>query len=184
MKLPFFSRALLTCTLFSTLVLPANLPTAFAEDSKPVARLTASDARLSKLENLMLGYVNSARAEAELKALVLDPILSEIARAHSAEMRDKNYFAHESPTEALRNPLDRYMLGTGSTPRLVAENIFRAWGSRREIKDSDALRAHNALMDSPGHKANILRESPSRIGIGFVANENGDLWVTQMFSKP
>ena len=182
MKSTFLSRALLACAVFSAMSLTPS-PAAKA-NAKPVARLAATDARLTKLENLMLGYVNSARAKAGLKALTLDTTLGEVARAHSAEMRDKNYFAHESPTEALRDPLDRYVLGIGSTPRLVAENIFRAWGSRREIKDSDALRAHNSLMNSPGHKANILRDGPTKIGIGFVANDNGDLWVTQMFSRP
>jgi len=185
MKFSFLSRALLTCAVFSTIVLPMNLQIAQAKEAKPAARLAASDARLAKLENLLLDYVNSARAKAGLKALTLDTTLSEIARAHSAEMRDKNYFAHESPTAELRNPLDRYVLGTRSTPRLVAENIFRSWSSgRREIKDSEALAAHNSLMNSPGHKANILRNGPTKIGIGFVANDNGDLWVTQMFSKP
>jgi uncharacterized protein YkwD len=148
------------------------------------ARLAQSDARLAKLENLMFGYVNAAREKAGLKPLALDSTLSEVARAHSAEMRDKDYFAHESPTANLKTPLDRYQLGIGSTPRLVAENIFRAWGSRKEITDAAALRAHNSLMNSPGHRANILRSGPTRIGIGFVANENGDIWVTQMFSKP
>lgn len=137
-----------------------------------------------RLENLMLGYVNDARQKNGLTALTLDPRLSDISRAHSAEMRDKEYFAHESPTAELRTPLDRYQLGYGTTPRLIAENIFRSWGSRRELRDTDALRAHNSLMNSPGHKANILRSGPSRIGIGFVANENGDIWVTQMFSRP
>ena len=148
------------------------------------ARLQQSDARLAKLEKLMLGYVNAARKKADLPALALDSTLSEVSRAHSAEMRDKDYFAHESPTEKLKTPLDRYRLGIGSTPRLVAENIFRAWGTRKELGEADALRAHNSLMKSPGHRANILRSGPTRIGIGFVANDNGDIWVTQMFSKP
>ena len=159
-------------------------PQIMKSESKSAARLKQSDARLTKLENLMLGYVNAAREKEGLKPLSLDSSLSEVARAHSAEMRDKDYFAHESPTEKLKNPLDRYQLGIGSTPRLVAENIFRSWGSRREISEEQAQHAHNSLMKSPGHRANILRNGPTRIGIGFVANDNGDIWVTQMFSKP
>jgi uncharacterized protein YkwD len=153
-------------------------------EKKTDARLEQSDARLTKLENLMFDYVNAAREKAGLKSLTLDSTLSEVARAHSAEMRDKDYFAHESPTEKLKTPLDRYRLGFESTPRLVAENIFRAWGDRKELSAKDALRAHNSLMNSPGHRANILRSGLTRIGIGFVANANGDIWVTQMFSKP
>jgi uncharacterized protein YkwD len=153
-------------------------------EKNSATRLPQSDARLTRLENLVFSYVNAAREAAGLKPLALDSNLSAVARAHSAEMRDKNYFAHESPTENLKTPLDRYRLGIGSTPRLVAENIFRAWGSRKELTDAAALHAHNSLMNSPGHRANILRSGPTRIGIGFVANDNGDIWVTQMFSKP
>lgn len=184
MKSKFYSLAVVAGALLCAIAAPMSSTRAEDNKTSSEARLTATDARLIKLESLMLGYVNSARAKAGLKALALDATLSEISRAHSAEMRDKKYFAHESPTKVLRDPLDRYRLGYGSTPRLVAENIFRAWGSRRKIEDADALRAHNSLMNSPGHKENILREVPTKIGIGFVANDNGDLWVTQMFSKP
>ncbi len=163
---------------------PPTMQSARQSETQNDARLQQSDARLAKLENLLFGYVNAEREKAGLKPLVMDSNLSEVARAHSGEMRDKNYFAHESPTESLKSPLDRYRLGIGSTPRLVAENIFRAWGNRREIAEKDALQAHNSLMNSPGHRANILRSSPTRIGIGFAANENGDFWVTQMFAKP
>ena len=185
MKSKLFSCAVLTCALLSTTFLPVPIAQAETKSSTSDVRLAATDARLTRIEKIMLGYVNSARAKAGLKALTLDTTLSEISRAHSAEMRDKNYFAHESPTPELRSPMDRYQLGTDTTPRLIAENIFRSWSSgHRQVEDADALRAHNSLMNSPGHKANILREGPTRIGIGFVANDNGDLWVTQMFSRP
>lgn len=170
-----------TATIYAA---PQTVSSSQQAGTKSAAALPQTDARLVKLESLLFSYVNAARQKQGLKPLALDSTLSDIARAHSAEMRDKDYFAHESPTPELRNPLDRYQLGTRSTPRLVAENIFRAWGSRKQISDADALRAHNSLMNSPGHRANILRESPTRIGIGFVANENGDVWVTQMFSRP
>jgi uncharacterized protein YkwD len=153
-----------------------------AQDS--AIRLKQSDARLAKLETLILNYVNDARSKAGLSTLVANSTLAEVARAHSAEMRDKSYFAHESPTPELRDPLDRFLAVFNNSPHLIAENIFRSWGSRHEIRDADALRAHNSLMNSPGHHANILRASVTQIGIGVVANENGDLWVTQNFIRP
>lgn len=184
---PLAVAALLVSGCGSTPDLNAAPPVtqnAWQSETQNAARLSQSDARLSKLENLMFGYVNAEREKAGLRPLALDSNLSEVARAHSGEMRDKNYFAHESPTESLKGPLERYRLGIGSTPRLVAENIFRSWGSRREISDEQAQHAHKSLMNSPGHRANILRSGPTRIGIGFVANANGDIWVTQMFAKP
>jgi len=184
MKSKIFTRLILLCALIPAIAFSLALSDSVHADDANIARQAESDARLIKLENLMFDYVNAERQKAGLKLLVLDSTLSDISRAHSAEMRDKNYFAHESPTKELHEPLDRYRLGKGSTPRLVAENIFRSWGSRHEIADADAKKAHDSLMNSPGHKANILRAGPTHIGIGFIANANGDLWVTQMFSKP
>ena len=151
-----------------------------AESSTAIAQ---SDARLAKLEKLVLNYVNEARSKEGLKTLAWNEKLATVARAHCAEMRDKEYFAHESPTENLREPLDRYNAVFGDTPRLLAENIFRSWGNRHELSDADAKRAHDSLMNSPGHRANILLPGITQIGIGFVANAKGDLWVTQMFLK-
>lgn len=147
-----------------------------------VARLAASDARLSKLEAFMLGLVNDEREKSGLPALQNDPRLAEVARAHSAEMRDKKYFEHESPTSTLRQPIDRYRAGYGGTPRIVAENIYRVWGNRSFLTQSDTREAHGALMHSPGHRANLLNRDVNRIGIGFCTDSTGDLWVTQMFS--
>jgi uncharacterized protein YkwD len=150
--------------------------------SKNPARLAASDARLTKIETFMLGLVNDAREQNGLPRLELDPRLSEVARAHSAEMRDKKYFAHESPTGSLRFPLDRYEIGYGGTPRVIAENIYRIYGHRSFLTQADTRDAHEALMHSPGHRANLLNRDVTRIGIGFSTNSTGDLWITQMFS--
>jgi uncharacterized protein YkwD len=169
----------------------STLPPAFTRSAAKATaaqdtatRIQQSDARLAKIETLILEYVNDARRKARLNALVANSTLAEVARAHSAEMRDKSYFAHESPTPELRDPLDRFLAVFNNSPHLLAENIFRSWGSRHEIREADALRAHNSLMNSPGHRANILRASVTQIGIGVIANENGDLWVTQNFIRP
>jgi uncharacterized protein YkwD len=179
MKRLFLALGFLTWSLASALVAPSPI---YAD--APATRLAQSDARLKHLESLLFDYVNAARRKNDLEPLAWNSTLADIARAHSAEMRDKKYFAHESPTPGLESPLDRYMSVANRTPRLIAENIFRSWGGRHAISDKDALRAHNSLMNSPGHRANILRENVTQIGIGFVASENGDLWVTQMFLRP
>ncbi len=178
MKSNFFLLAFLLAG-----VLAASPSLLHADESSPRATLAQSDARLAKIESLLLSYINDARRRQNLPALTWNAKLAEVARAHSEEMRDKNYFAHESPTEELRNPLDRYQAAFSDTPRLLAENIFRSWGFRHEITEKDALRAHTSLMNSPGHRANILRAGVTQIGIGVIANDKGDLWVTQMFVK-
>ena len=80
-------------------------------------------------------------------------------------------------------PRDRYVAGFGATPRVVAENIYRVWGGRSFLTQNDVLDAHKALMNSPGHRANLLNRDITRIGIGFCTNSSGDLWITQMFSR-
>lgn len=151
--------------------------------SRNPAVLESSDARIEKLEVLMLQIVNNERRGRGLSALNPDSRMAGIARAHSAEMRDKKYFAHESPTPGLREPLDRFQKGTGQTPRLVAENVYRAWGSRSFLTEKDIRDAHQALMDSPGHRSNLLLAGASKIGIGIASNAEGHLWITQLFAR-
>lgn len=147
------------------------------------ALLAQSDARLATLEAYMVDKVNTERRARKLQPLTTDSRLANIARAHSAEMRDKKYFAHESPTRALAEPLDRYRAATGTTPALVAENIYRSWGSPRRLGQREVDEGHTSLMQSAGHYANIVLPDATRIGIGIVSNANGDLWLTQMFSR-
>ncbi|HEX9996168.1 MAG TPA: CAP domain-containing protein [Abditibacterium sp.] len=152
------------------------------ENSNP-ARLETSDARLARLEKAMWEIVNAERFSKNLPRLAWDGRMASVARAHSAEMRDKKYFAHQSPTPGLSEPLDRYVAGIGKTPRLVAENVYRAWGGRSFLTDRDIRDAHDALMKSPGHRANILLSGPTKMGIGLAANATGDIWLTQVFAK-
>lgn len=147
------------------------------------ARVGQNDTNLATLEQAMVRLVNAERVKAGLNVLTFDATLAATARAHSVDMRDRNYFAHESKTAALREPLDRYRAVFKTTPSIVAENIYRSWGSPRRISQSDIQTGHNALMNSPGHRSNILLARVTRIGIGIVTNANGDIWVTQMFAR-
>jgi uncharacterized protein YkwD len=146
-------------------------------------RIGQSDKSLAALEQTMLGMVNAERAKAGLGTLVWDANLADTARAHSVDMRDRNYFAHESPTTALRDPIDRYRAVFKATPAVVAENVYRSWGSPRRIGQAEVVAAHSSLMNSPGHRSNILMARVTRIGIGIITNSNGDIWVTQMFAR-
>jgi len=149
--------------------------------------LPQSDARLAKFEQAMAQMVNDERRKAGLEPLVTDSRLADIARAHSAEMRDKDYFSHDSPTDSLRAPMDRYRAVVQTAPRVIAENIYRVYSygaARRAISEEDVRAGHEALMKSPGHRRNILEPRVTRLGIGIVTNAKGDMWITQMFLKP
>jgi len=147
--------------------------------------VTQSDARLGRLEQMMAQLVNNERAQAGLNPLAFDSTLATVARGHSAEMRDRKYFAHESPVPGRREPLDRYRAVFAKAPMVLAENVHRSWSSaRHEPGEDDVRKGHAGLMKSPGHRANILRSNVTHIGIGIAVNANGDIWITQMFARP
>lgn len=148
------------------------------------ASLRQGDRNLAALERALAARVNAERQRAGLSVLTLDETLAGVARAHSADMRDRKYFAHESPTDALRGPLDRYRAVFRKTPAVVAENVFRSWGTPRALGGSDIAEAHESLMKSPGHRSNILLPRVTHIGIGLAINASGDLWITQLFARP
>jgi uncharacterized protein YkwD len=152
--------------------------------AQPVARLEQTDSLLENLERSLEQIVNAERARAGLKTLMFDASLADVARAHSAEMRDREYFGHESPTAGLHNAVERYRTAYGMIPPVVAENLYWAKGSNQHLLSEKILdRAHRALMRSPGHRDNILCRKLTHIGIGIVTDARGDIWITQMFAR-
>ena len=112
------------------------------------------------LEEQMLQMVNEERRKQGLEPLVMDEQLRQVARAHSSEMFRLSYFSHNSPISG--SPLDRVR---------DAEIPFMAVGENIAYAPSLAV-AHDGLMNSPGHRANILSPDFHRIGIGI---EDGGL---------
>lgn len=110
----------------------------------------------SEVEANLLAELNQTRASFGLAALERDARIDEVARAHSTDMRDHNFIAHISPTTG--TPVDR-MNRAGLASSLVAENLGRAYSSRE---------LHEGLLDSPGHRANILLAGATHVGIGAV----------------
>jgi uncharacterized protein YkwD len=121
------------------------------------------------LEAQMLALVNRERAAAGLKALAPDPALTEVARAHSADMFERGYFAHVTP-EGL-SPFDRMT---------EAHVAFRVAGENLALAPTVRV-AHTGLMNSPGHRANILRPEFGRLGIGIMDGGFRGIMVSQEF---
>ena len=121
------------------------------------------------LEAQMLALVNEERRAAGLKALAPDPEMTEVARKHSADMFARGYFAHQTP-EGL-SPFDR-MTESGVQYRTAGENLALA---------PTLHVAHTGLMNSPGHRANILQPAFGRLGIGILDGGRRGLMVTQNF---
>jgi uncharacterized protein YkwD len=118
----------------------------------------------------VLALVNQERAGAGCAPVVADGGLAGVARAHSADMRDRDFFSHTN-LEGL-SPFDRAEKAGISHSR--AENI--AYGQR------DAAAVMEAWMNSAGHRANILDCSLRTLGVG-VAEGPGGPWWTQLFGS-
>lgn len=113
-------------------------------------------AQLSTDEQQMVNLVNAARSKEGLTTLSVNLELSRVARFKSQDMIDNNYFSHQSP--AYGSPFEM-MKNFGITYSSAGENLACNQGVET---------AHEALMNSPGHRANILNKSFTEIGIGIV----------------
>jgi uncharacterized protein YkwD len=121
------------------------------------------------LEAEMLTLLNQERAKAGLQPLAPDPEMREVARRHSVDMFQRGYFAHVTPEG--RSPFDR-MREAGVQFRTAGENLALA---------PTLTISHNGLMNSPGHRANILYKDFGRVGIGIMDGGLRGLMVTQNF---
>ncbi|MEJ6981825.1 CvpA family protein [Pedobacter sp. P351] len=121
------------------------------------------------LETKMLIMVNQERLKAGLPPLNADPEIAKVARRHSNDMFARGYFSHISPEGA--TPLDR-----------IREANIRFLTAGENLALAQTLKmAHSGLMNSPGHKANILHKSFGRLGIGILDGGIHGLMVTQNF---
>jgi uncharacterized protein YkwD len=163
---------------------------AMTSPTVPQGKQTLADAtsgiQMTPAESEFVTLINSERTSRGENALTVDPLLVATARAHSKEMCELNYFDHHSPTAGLATPLDRYMKGLHNTCSptpsyvLIGENIYycSVFNSHYNVEY-----AHEALMHSPGHRANILEPRFTKVGIGIYQDASGQFWVTEMFLK-
>ena len=128
---------------------------------KPVAR--------PNLEARMLQMVNEERAKEGIPPLEADPEQTKVAREHSKDMFARGYFAHQNPDG--ESPFDR-MKRSGVKFYTAGENL--ALAQTLEI-------AHRNLMNSPGHRANIMNPAFGRLGIGIMDGGFYGLMISQEF---
>ncbi len=132
--------------------------TAAAPAVVPTAAVpTTREQRLARL-------VNSERTTRGLKAYVVSASLSAIAEDQAHRMsRQQKLFHNPNLTTDVHNW------------RAVGENVAYT---------STVWRAHTLLMNSPGHRANILSTTFSQVGLGVAKDSRGTVWVVQVFRKP
>lgn len=155
---------------------------AIATAVMPAHATDVDEINLAQLENELAWLINSERTQADLNPLSHDAKLSGVARAHSQEMRDMGYLAHESPVEDHKTPMDRYVNAYGKRPAGLAENVSKLPGVG--LRRITSRKVHRAFMNSPEHRANILLQSATQVGIGCAVDADGVVWTTEMFALP
>ena len=111
---------------------------------------------------------NSARSQNGYAALVEDGALSEAAAVRAREIARS--FSHTRPSGA---SFSSALSESGVSYLRAGENIASGQKTASEVV--------NAWMNSPGHRANILNSSYSRIGSASV-NIDGTLYWVQLFA--
>lgn len=158
----------------ATLAAPTRAP---AASTAPVATQRPSmdddytTDSIGAQEQKVLNLINSERTAQGLSPLTLDATLSNLARLKSQDMRDNNYFAHESPTYGRVADMLKHF---GYSFSAAGENIAH---------HATVDKAHAAFMSSDGHRRNILSSAWTKVGIGVCYDRNGYVYVTQIFVR-
>ncbi len=161
-------------------------------DSYPNDEECVAKVRLIELK--ILEYTNVERKFHGLSELRWNNKIAEIARAHSEDMANNNFFSHinlngEDPSDRARKAgfAQVKQLGGGWYTEGLAENIGKmATGNVEGIGyvDNDPASIAKAQvqswMDSPGHRSNILNSQYSDLGVG-VAKDGIYYTSTQNF---
>jgi uncharacterized protein YkwD len=151
-------------------------PTASPEPA-PASTVQAAPARIAPVEQGvvapakaagLLDKTNAARVEDGLPPLERVAVLDDVALARARNLLANGYFDHYSPDgESAFSELG----ARGVRYRLAGENLAR----NNYIESRTVEAAFDGLMASPGHRANILEEGFSQVGVAAV--QSGKVWI-------
>lgn len=121
-------------------------------------------------EQQLVDLINAARTAQGLNPLSVDERLTIAARKHTQLMVEHSALSHQFESEP------------APQTRVTAEGLSSdAQGENVDMNQSIAG-AHDALMHSPPHRANILDPDYNAIGVGVV-RAGGNVWVTEDFAR-
>jgi uncharacterized protein YkwD len=106
--------------------------------------------------------LNQERARHGLPVLRYNPLLELASQRHSEDMAARNFFAHNTPDGV--DPQARMAAaGYSLVGRHTGENLY--WGEEMHAPPVSAMKS---WMNSPGHRANILRPDFAEVGVGVA----------------
>lgn len=133
----------------------------------------AAPVAANSFERRAFDMINAERARRNLPPLAWDGTLCRVARGHSENMSRRNFFEHEAPDGT--NLLDR-VAASGVAWRSLGENIAYNQGQVDPVRV-----AVEQWMQSPKHRANILRGHFTHSAIGVARTTDGGVYLTQVF---
>lgn len=151
-------------------VIVANMPLYVGVAEPPIRENAGTVVDPEVAEVRMLEQLNQARKAAGVEPLATDAALRRLAAGHTEDMVDHGFFGHVSPSQG--TPQDRFTR-SGLLFSQFGENIASA-GTPED--------AHTGLMESPGHRANMLNPAFSHVGIA-AGNGVAGLVVTLNFGR-
>lgn len=122
-------------------------------------------------EGDMFKSVNEERKKLAIPELVWDPELVPVARSHARDMWERKYFSHVSPD------------GKDVGDRLNDAKISYSFAGENLALAPTTKTAHTGLMNSKGHRENILDSRFSKIGIGVIDNGVYGKMYVQIFKN-
>jgi uncharacterized protein YkwD len=122
-----------------------------------------AQASTSGSEQQFVSSINSARASAGRPALTTSSDLTSVARSWAATMASSNTLKHN--------------------PNLTSQITNWRYAGENVGVGGNVPQLHQAFMDSPAHKANILDRDYTQVGVGVVMG-GGRMWVVEVFRTP
>lgn len=129
---------------------------------------------LRTMEWQMLKLLNKDRKRYGLRPVRMQEDLRDVARKHSKDMARKDYFEHENIQG--KTPFDR-LEEARVTDVVAGENLAKIRGYKNPVAEAEI-----GLMNSPGHRANILHEAFNTVGIGIIKSVDQSFYYTQNFA--
>ncbi|MEW8987151.1 MAG: CAP domain-containing protein, partial [Bacillus sp. (in: firmicutes)] len=132
---------------------------------------TAESVQLREgFEYQLFDLTNATRVNHGLSILTWNDRVKETARDHSLDMAVNNYFDHQNL--AGQSPFDRMQ---------EDQVVFTSAGENLAYGQFSSIFAHEGLMNSLGHRENILRSEYEFLGVGVAFNDESQPYYTQNF---
>lgn len=121
-------------------------------------------------EYQLFDLTNATRENHGLSILSWNERVKETAREHSFDMAENNYFDHQNLQG--QSPFDRMQ---------EDQVVFTSAGENLAYGQFSSIFAHEGLMNSLGHRENILRSEYEFLGVGVAFNNDSQPYYTQNF---